>query len=169
MKKIFLLFCLLLLTCHPAAANPVIILGVGQVELGNDIMVTESPDKKGNLNYGFKVKDGAVWRGAVLFPISNIENGDILKPDAVLDRMMEERTNKDKDVLSTEKSKRITIGGKEFTTATAKFSASGGLVANIDFIIIPGTDGMKQFGFMCADSDAQYWRPIMQKIASNIP
>jgi hypothetical protein len=173
MRKIILAFCLMLLICRPVAANPVVILGVGQVELGQDIVMTEGHDKKGELNYSFRVKDGAVWRGAILMPINNIssnEFGNMVKTDVLLNRIIEEKISKSNDVLSTEKARRVMVGGRECATTTVKLGMPGaGIVANMDITIISGTDGLKMFGYMCADSDAQYWRPIMQKILASIP
>lgn len=173
MRKIILVICLMLLTCGPVAANPVVILGVGQVELGQDIVMTEGHDKKGQINYSFRAKDGAVWRGAILMPISNMssnEFGDIIKTDVLLNRVIEEKISKSNDVLSTEKARRVMIGGRECATTTVKLGIPGaGIVANMDMTIISGADGLKMFGYMCADSDTQYWRPIMQRILASIP
>lgn len=173
MRKIILIFCLMLLTCGPVAANPLVILGVGQVELGQDIVMTEGHDKKGDINYSFRTKDGVVWRAAMLMPISNIssnELGNIIKTDVLLDRVIEEKISKSKDVLSTEKARRVMFGGRECATTIVKLAIpSAGIVANMDMTIISGADGLKMLTFMCADSDAQYWRPIMQKILVSIP
>lgn len=174
MQKIIIVFCLLLLSCGSVAANPVVILGVGQVELGQDnIVMTEGHDKKGDINYNFRVKDGAVWRGAILMPISNISTmqlGNMIKTDVLLNQVVEEKISKNTDILSTEKARRLVIGGKEIATTTIKFTMpGGGMVANMEMTIIPSTDGLKMVAYMCADSDTQYWQPIMQKIWANIP
>ena len=173
MRKMILVFCLMLLTCGSVAANPIVISGVGQVEFGQDIVVTEFYDKKGDINYSFRAKDGAVWRAAMLMPISNISSTDlsnIVKTDALLDQIIEEGISKDNGVLSTEKARLTMLGGKECSTAIVKLTIpSAGIVANMDMTLIQGADGLKMLAFMCADSDAQYWRPIMQKILVSIP
>jgi len=133
----------------------------------------EGHDKKGDLNYSFRVKDGVVWRAAMMMPISNMpsnELGNIIKLDVLLDRSVGEELSKRNDVLSTEKSRQIMLGKKECATIIVKLAIpSVGFVANMDMTMIPGVDGLKMFTFMCADSDAQYWRPIMQKISASIP
>jgi len=173
MRKIILVFCLMLLTCGSVAANPILIPGVGQIELGQDIVVTEFFDKNGDINYSFRTKDGAVWRAAMLMPISSISStnlSNIIKTDVLLDQIIEEKVSKGNDVLSTEKSRRMMLGEKEYATAILKLTLpSAGIVANMDMTLIQGAAGLKMIAFMCADSDAQYWRPIMQKILVNIP
>lgn len=173
MRKIILVFCLMLLTCGSVTANPIVILGAGQVELGQDIIVTEVSDQKGDINYSFRVKDDAVWRAAMLMPISKVSPTDLrnfIKTDVFLDQIIAEKISKDNDVLSTEKSRRMMLEGKEFATAILKLTIpSAGIVTNMDMTLIQGADGITMFTFMCADSDAQYWRPIMQKILVSIP
>lgn len=173
MRKMILLICMMLLTCQPLAANPVVISGVGEVELGQDIVMTEGHDKKGDLIFSFRIKDGAVWRAATLMPIKNMPTGkfsDMIKTDVFLNKVIEEAFSKNPEVLSTEKARKVMIGGRESATASVKlFIPGGGVVANTDMTIISGTDGYKLVGYMCADSDTQYWRPIMQKILASIP
>ncbi len=172
MRKILLLVWLVLFVCRPAAANPVTIEGVGQVELGQGILVTEGHNKKGEINYGFKVKDGAVWRGATLLPITSFSsNGteNMIKLDVFLDKIIDEKVRNSENILAAEKARKVILGGKECATTSIKMEIpGGGIVANMEMIIIPGADGLKMFGFMCSDSDAQYWRPIMLKIAASI-
>lgn len=173
MQKIILIFCLILLTCGSVAANPRVIQGVGQVELERDIVMTGDHDAKGDLNYSFRVKDGAVWRAALMMPVNNMpsnELGNIIKLDVLLDEIVSGELGKSNDVLSIEKSRLIMLGKKECATITVKLALpNAGFVANMDMIMIPGVDGLKMFTFMCSDSDAQYWRPIMQKISATIP
>lgn len=171
MRRIMLIFCLVLLICQPGAANPVMISGVGQVELGQDIIVTEGHDKNGDIKYSFRVKDGAVWRGAVLLPINILpsKGSDFIKTDVLLNRILEEKASKDKNTLSIEKARRVMVGGRECATTTVKFDIpDGGIIYNLDITIIPETDGLKMVSFMCTDSDAQFWRPILQKILNSI-
>lgn len=171
MRKIIVILCLTLLICLPVQANPVTILGVGEVDLPRDITVTQGLDNKGNANYFFKAKDGGVWRAAMLMPISRIasnEYNDFLKMDTLLDKVIQDKLS-NKNTLDIEKAKQITIGGKACTMAALKMEAStGGIIANMDIMMIPGSDGLKMFGYVCADGDTHYWRPIMQKIAANI-
>ena len=171
MKKIILLFCLLLLTSGAVSANPVDIQGIGQVELGKEITMTEVPDKKGDISYSFKVKDGTVWRAVILKSINDMPNSisnNIIKMDGLLNKIADEKFSKKEDFLSSEKAKLITLNGKEGATNTIKMSMPvAGIVVNMDTIIISEPSGLKLFMFMCADSDAQYWRPIMQKIVAN--
>lgn len=172
MRKMLLIFCLIVLICLPVAANPVVISGIGEVELGQGIVVTEDRDKKGEISYNFRVKDGEVWRGATLLPISNLssDGADMIRTDVLLNRIVLEELSKDNDVLSTEKARQVTIGGRECATTTVKFAIpGGGFVANMDMTIISGTNGLKMFGYICADGDTQYWRPIMQMILARIP
>jgi hypothetical protein len=163
----------MLLTCQPLAANPVVISGIGRVELGQDIVMTEDRDKKGEITYTFRVKDGTVWRGATLMPVNNMPLtgiGDMIKTDVLLNKIIEEKISKDPDVLSTEKAGLITLGGRECATTEVKLAIpGGGIIANMDITIIPGAGGFKMVCFMCADSDTQYWRPVMHKILASIP
>lgn len=173
MRKIILVFCLLLITSGSISANPVQIDGIGSVELREGIIMTEIKDKKGEVNYSFKIKDGPVWRAALLLPISNLSAnnfGNIIKMDVLLDRIIDEKLSKNPDVLSTEKASLTMLSGKECATTSAKMDiVSAGIVANMDMAIIAGSNGVTMFAFMCADSDTEYWRPMMQKILASVP
>ena len=172
MRKVILIVCMMVLTCLPVAANPVVIVGVGQVELGEDIIMTEDHDKKGSINYSFRAKDGEVWRGAILMPVSKLVDnqfGDMLKMDVLLNRIIEEAARNNKDIFSVEKARQLTVGGREFAISTLKVNIpSAGIVQNLDMVLIPGTTEIKMVAYACADSDAQYWRPIMEKIVVTI-
>lgn len=173
MRKIILIFCLILLTSQPLAANPAVISGIGKVELGQNIVMTEDRDKKGEITYNFRVKDDTVWRGVTLMPVSTLSSngiGDIIKLDVLLNQILEEKISNDADVLATEKARIITVGGRECATAAVKLAIpGGGVIADMDLTIIPAADGLKMVCFMCADSDTQYWRPVMYKILASIP
>ncbi|MCE5286748.1 MAG: hypothetical protein LLG02_12990 [Pelosinus sp.] len=173
MRKTILIFCLTLFFCLPVEATPVAISGVGEVELGQDITVTESQNKKGEPVYSFIVKDGAIWHGALLLPLNANSNNpafnDKTKTDALLNKMIEEKFSKDESFLTSER-RTVVLNGKEYTSATLKMAKpTSGIVVNMDMILIPATDGLKIFSYICADSDTQYWRPILQKIAAAIP
>ena len=173
MRKIILICGLILLICRYGAANPVMISGIGEVELGPDIVMTEGHDKQGELVYNFRVKDGEVWRGAMLMPLKDIPFngvGDMIKTDVFLNKVIEEKISKDENVLSTEKAKRIMVGGKECATAAVKMGIpEGAIIANLDMTMVSGSNGIRIFCYMCADSDAEYWKPVMQKILAMIP
>ncbi len=167
MRKMIVIFCLLLLACQPVSANSVEILGAGKVELGQDFVVTEVRDKNGDINYSFRVKDGEVWRGAMLMPIKDMtaKEANIIKMDVLLNQIIEGNISKMNDVLSTEKARQMMVGENTYTTASMKFGIpGGGIVANMDMTIISGANGLKLFTYICADGDSQYWKPVMQKI-----
>lgn len=172
MRKVLLIMLLSLFAFRPAAANPVNIVGVGEVELSQDIKVTQTFDKKGAVNYSFIVKDGRLWRAANIMPVKDLSknNMEMIKLDVMLNRMIAEISENNPDFLEADNAKLLMLKDKECATVSLKMTPPGtGLVANLDMLIIPCSNGYKMFGFMCADSDAQYWRPIMQKIAANIP
>lgn len=172
MRKVLLILLLSFLVFRPAAANPVNIEGVGEVDLSQDIKVTQSQDKKGRANYSFIVKDGSVWRGASLMPVEDLapNSMEMVKLDVMLNRIVAEKFRNNANFLAADPAAQLKLKDKECGLVSIKITPPGtGLVANLDIMIIPGANGYKMFGFMCADSDAQYWRPIMRKIAANIP
>lgn len=174
MRKIFLTLCFAFLINLPVQANPVTIPGIGEVDPGQNITVTEVPDKKGAIDYAFKIKDGQVWRSAKLMPFKDMlpsEINDVLKLDRLLDLTVEKKLKLTKDFLEATPAKLITLGGKECATASVKMdgSGAGGIIANMEILLVPSNNGLKLFMYMCADSDATYWRPIMQKITAAIP
>lgn len=172
MYKILLIICLTLFTCLPVQANPVTILGIGDVELPQDIITTQGHDNKGNIIYFFKIKDGDIWRGAALFlpkVVASSEVGNFTKMDKALDFIVGKVRDKDKHIFDSENSKLIVIEGKEFAETSLKFEASsGGVIGNMDAILFMAEDGMKVTSFICADSDRHYWKTIEQKILSKM-
>jgi len=173
-RKLIVMISLLLLVNLPVSANPVNISGIGDVELGQNITVTEGHDSKGKTTYGFKVKDGDLWRGACLFAPQTLPDNNnisnIFKLDALLNKIVDEKFSKNTDFVAADKAKLLKLGNKEAASVTFKMTNPAiGIVLNMNMILVSTTDGVKMVLVMYADSDTPYWRPIFNKIISNIP
>ena len=172
MRKLLIMVSLLLMICLPAAANPFTVLG-SEVEIGKNITVTKSQDKKGNFIYNFKAKDGNIWRGATLFSADNLSNSNIknnIKLDGVLNQLVTEKFSKDKYFIAADKATLLQLGDKEAASVSIKMTfAEFGLIMNMNPLLVSTTDGIKMFMFVCADSDTSYWKPFFYKIVSDMP
>lgn len=170
MRKILFMVCLALLVYLPAQAKPVAIDGIGEVDIPENVLVLQYRIGDGELNYCFRVKEGEIFRGAVLFlpkffsfdeETSNIER--------LLDQIPKHLMQKYKSyVLEIQKPKIIILKGKECYMVTMKRQMPP-IIERTDFLVIPEFQGIKLTSFSYSDSDAQYWRSIMLKIASMIP
>lgn len=175
MRKLYTLFSLLLLMYLPITVNAANLSGFGEVDLGQNITITESTDKKGNLIYNFKVKDGAVWRGASLFAPMTLPNSDLLsntiKLDVMLEKIIAEKISNDETFLSADKVKLLQFGTKEGASSNIKMSSSkfSFMVVNTNMTLISTPNDIKMIMFLCADSDAAYWQPTLNKIISSMP
>lgn len=171
MRKIFTLFSLLLLMYLPVTVNAANLSGIGEVDLGQNITVTESTDKKGKLIYNFKVKDGAVWRGASLFAPMSLPNGSLFKLDAMLEKIIADKISQDETFLVADKVKLTQFGTKEAASANVKMSSPnfGFIIINSNITLLSTPDDIKMLMFLCADSDAAYWQPTLNKIISSMP
>ena len=171
MRKLLLLFSLLVILCQPAAANPVTLTGFGDVDLEQAITVTEAHDKNGSIIYNLKVKDGNIWRGAMLFPPKTVTNkaaiSTAIKTDVLLDNLVAEKFAKRTDFIEADKAAPLQLGSKIGASTNLKATASS-LILNMNIILLSTNDGNKFTMLACADSDMSYWQPIFHKIVSTI-
>jgi hypothetical protein len=172
MRKLFVILSLLLMVCLQAAANSMTIAGLGEVDFGQNITATEKQDKNGNPIYSLQVKDGMVWRGAMLIPPKIIPNSDQLSKIGlvqILNKMVDEKFSTNKDFLAADKAKMLgqDSNGAAFVSYKNAIS-NGGVIMNMDLMLVSKTDGIAMIAFTCADSDAEYWRPIIQKVVLGI-
>lgn len=171
MRKIILMLCFLLLVGLPVQAKTVTFTGIGELDLPEDITVAEIVESNNNIDYFLKVRDGAVWRSAVVYPFKEFmyKDMDKIKPDSFLKLVTDHIGNNDPNVFGIEKAKLITLAGREVATETFKLQVpSAGFIGNMELILITGSFETKLFIFACADADTQYWRPILQNIFVSI-
>lgn len=174
MRKLWLIFSLFVLLCLPQAANAANFSGIGDIDLGPNVTVGETTDKKGALIYNLRTKDGAVWRGASLFAPATMPNTKgietTLKLDAMLTKMIKEKFSNDEAFLAADSVKIIKLGQREAATCNIKMSqpSFGFMVINMNMSLIPSAEGLKMVVFISADSDAAYWQPAITTILAHI-
>lgn len=175
MRKLLITVALLWLFCLPVTANPVIIAGVGEIDFGPNITVTESQDNKGNTLYNFKVKDGDVWRGAsLIFDPTDSPKGKLTSRAMeldILDKIAANKFSRNEGLVEIDKAKILQIDNKEAASISVKMTSPniGFVITNMNMILLSTTDNTKILMFMCADGDAPFWRPVLYKIVSKIP
>jgi hypothetical protein len=171
MRKVIIMIFLMMMCCLQAAANSVTVAGVGEVDFGPNITATENQDKNGNPVYSLQVKDGKVWRGAMLKAPKTIPNSDkVSKMGLVefLNKTVDKKISSNKDFLDADKAKMMGQGNNAAVVSYKIAAPNGGIIMNMDMMLVSKADGVEIITFTCADSDAEYWRPIIQKVVLGI-
>lgn len=171
MRKLVITITLLWLFCLPVAAKPFYFAGIGEVDWDPHMIVKQDHSDKGDMIYKLIVKDGDVWRGAsIYFPYNIPNNKSIIKLDAFLDKMIDEKARTDASIIAVDKAEFLKIGNKKIASKSIRTNpGSSFIIANINTLLISTDDGIKMTMFTCVDGDVQYWRPFLYKLVSATP
>ncbi|MBP2643771.1 MAG: hypothetical protein H6Q67_1658 [Firmicutes bacterium] len=170
-----LVFILLIFSNAIVLANSITFPEVGTVELPSNIEVSEDPSKNGVMNYNIRVYDNNIWRGATILgcqKVSELEH-DFDNTEKIKDSLNKEldkikNSNSNWTVLQVEPAKQIFRDGKIVYLSGAKVVYPYvAIVTNMDVYFFK-TDCVNMVLVASADADAQYWRPIITKMLTNI-
>ncbi len=172
-RKIYTLLMLAFfaLTSQTALASSVEMVNIGSVDFGNNVTVRVEADAKGKMQYTLRAKDGNVLR-ALLIDQAEVRK---LEPGKDFDALLQEMQVEAKKMFRKKDGSQVIASDLKMTKLSppspGENKALIGMGYDLDFfsvdlgiLLVQKESVVKRVIWICANGDAQYWKPALNKL-----